>query len=125
MASRHAGAAIPRPSSPYSSRNSARRHGLRRCRASAGPGQLPLLATAVAGTLSGLPAEDRFLLSAYFLDRQTLLQIARTLGVHEATMSRRIKRLTANTRKQLLKNLVSAGLSVAAAEEALAPTTRH
>jgi RNA polymerase sigma-70 factor (ECF subfamily) len=91
---------------------------------SAGPGQLPLLATAVAGTLSGLPAEDRFLLSAYFLDRQTLLQIARTLGVHEATMSRRIKRLTANTRKQLLKNLVSAGLSVAAAEEALGADPR-
>jgi RNA polymerase sigma-70 factor (ECF subfamily) len=39
-------------------------------------------------------------------------------------MSRRIKRLTANTRKQLLKNLVSAGLSVAAAEEALGADPR-
>jgi RNA polymerase sigma-70 factor (ECF subfamily) len=86
--------------------------------------QLTPLAAAVALTLKGLPAEDRFLLSAYFLDRQTLLQIARTLGVHEATMSRRIKRLAGNTRTKLLENLASGGMSKAAAEEALGTDPR-
>jgi RNA polymerase sigma-70 factor (ECF subfamily) len=74
--------------------------------------------------LQGLPSEDRFLLSAYFLDRQTLLQIARTLRVHEATISRRIKRLAADLRKQLLQHLQSGGLSRRAAEEALGTDPR-
>ena len=55
----------------------------------------------------------------YFLDRQTLLQISRLLYVHEATISRRLKRLVADLRKQLLHNLQSGGLSQRAAEEAL------
>jgi RNA polymerase sigma-70 factor (ECF subfamily) len=82
-------------------------------------GELARLTHAIARTLQVLPAEDRFLLSAYFLDRQTLLQIARTLRVHEATISRRIKRLAADVRKQLLHHLQSGGLSQRAAEEAL------
>jgi RNA polymerase sigma-70 factor (ECF subfamily) len=85
---------------------------------------LAQLTAAVARTLQGLAAEDRFLLSAYYLDRQTLLQIARTLAVHEATISRRLKRLTASLRKQLLGNLISGGLSKAAAEEALGADPR-
>jgi len=88
------------------------------------PAQLPQLITALTRTLRGLPVEDRFLLSAYYLDRQTLFQIARTLGVHEATMSRRIKCLAGNIRKQLLENLVSGGLRKAAAEEALGTDPR-
>jgi RNA polymerase sigma-70 factor (ECF subfamily) len=83
------------------------------------PAHLAELTSALARTLRSLPAEDRFLLSAYFLDRQTLLQIAQTLGVHEATMSRRIKRLAGKTRELLLENLVSGGISRAAAHEAL------
>lgn len=79
---------------------------------------------AVASTLLSIEAEDRFLLSAYYLDRQTLLQIARTLAVHEATISRRLKRLTERLRGQLLQNLASAGLSRAAAEEALGADPR-
>ena len=55
------------------------------------------LAVAVARTLRSLDAEDRFLLSAYYLDRQTLLQIGRTLRVHEATISRRLKRTRRRT----------------------------
>jgi RNA polymerase sigma-70 factor (ECF subfamily) len=74
--------------------------------------------------LLAVEAEDRFLLSAYYLDRQTLLQIARTLAVHEATISRRLKRLTDRLHGQLLKNLASAGLSRAAAEEALGADPR-
>jgi RNA polymerase sigma-70 factor (ECF subfamily) len=39
--------------------------------------------------------------------------------VHEATVSRRLKRLLADLRKQLLRNLQSDGLNMRAAEEAL------
>lgn len=86
--------------------------------------ELTSLTDAVARTLQGLPAEDRFLLSSYFLDRQTLLQIARILHVHEATISRRLKRLVADLRGQLLHNLQSGGLSKRAAEEALGADPR-
>jgi RNA polymerase sigma-70 factor, ECF subfamily len=82
------------------------------------------LASAVRQTLEGLGAEDRFLLVAYYLDRQTLLTIARTLGVHEATISRRLKRLLADTRSLLLENLCAAGLSAVAAAEALGADPR-
>lgn len=82
------------------------------------------IASAVKRTLDGLPAEDRFLLSAYYLDRQTLLQIAHTLRVHEATISRRIKRLLPDIRSQLLHHLQSGGLSKRAAEEALGTDPR-
>ena len=86
--------------------------------------ELERVAEAVARTLRALPAEDRFVLSAYFLDRQTLLQIGRLLRVHEATISRRLKRLTADLRKQLLHNLQAGGLSERAAEEALGADPR-
>jgi RNA polymerase sigma-70 factor (ECF subfamily) len=88
------------------------------------PAELVHLTHAVARTLQRLAAEDRFLLAAYFLDRHTLLQIARILHVHEATVSRRLKRLVADLRKQLLDNLQSGGLSRRAAEEALGADPR-
>jgi RNA polymerase sigma-70 factor (ECF subfamily) len=69
-------------------------------------------------------AEDRFLLAAYYLDGQTLLQIARALGVHEATVSRKLRRVTQDTRKQVLRNLRRGGLSRRAAEEALGADPR-
>jgi RNA polymerase sigma-70 factor (ECF subfamily) len=74
---------------------------------------------AVSSTLKALPPEDRFLLSSYFLDRRTLLEIGRLLRVHEATISRRLKRLAADLRKQLLRHLQSGGMSRRSAEEAL------
>lgn len=86
---------------------------------SAVPPETALLADAIGRTLENLTPEDRFLLVAYYLDRQTLLQIARTLGVHEATISRRLKRLLAGLRSQLLHNLCAGGMSWAAAQEAL------
>jgi len=88
------------------------------------PPQLDQLGAAVARTLQVLGAEDRFLLASYFLDQRTLLQIGRLLKVHEATISRRLKRLTADLRKQLLRNLQSGGLSRRAAEEALGTDPR-
>jgi RNA polymerase sigma-70 factor (ECF subfamily) len=88
------------------------------------PAELARLTHAVTQTLAALDAQDRFLLAAYFLDRQTLLQIARLLHVHEATVSRKLKRLTADLRKQLLRNLQAGGLSKRAAEEALGADPR-
>ncbi len=88
------------------------------------PQNLVELTAAVARTLRGIGAEDRFLLSAYYLDRQTLLQIAQTLAVHEATISRRLKRIADILRTQLIENLISSGLSKAAAEEALGADPR-
>jgi RNA polymerase sigma-70 factor, ECF subfamily len=81
--------------------------------------QRSILGTAVAEVLSEVDAEDRFLLASYYLDQRTLLQIARLLRVHEATVSRKLKRLTAELRKQLMRRLQRGGMSKRAAEEML------
>ena len=83
------------------------------------PAELDHLTHAVSRILEALSPEDRFLLASYFLDQKTLLQIAPLLQVHEATVSRKLKRLTSDLHKQLLRNLQSGGLSKRAAEEAL------
>ncbi len=83
------------------------------------PEELRRLNRVVAKTLAGLGAEDRVMLTAYYLDGQTLAQIGRVLRVHEATVSRRMKRLVEDVRRGLLRNLEAGGLSRRAAEEAL------
>jgi len=88
------------------------------------PDMLSRVSQALTTTLGSLAAEDRFLLSAWFLDRRTLLEISRILGVHEATVSRRLQRLTARLHTRLLDNLQASGLSRAAAEEAMATDPR-
>jgi len=88
------------------------------------PEELNLLSGAVARTLKVLDSEDCFLLSSYYLDRHTLLDIARLLKVHEATISRRLKRLVGELHKQLLMNLQAAGLSERKAQEALGADPR-
>ena len=88
------------------------------------PQELAALGSSVAATLHGLPPEDRFLLSAYFLDRRTLQQIAQGLSVHEATVSRKLKRLTTRLRERMLQNLQRNGLSRRAAEESLGTDPR-
>jgi RNA polymerase sigma-70 factor, ECF subfamily len=88
------------------------------------PAELDRISDAVSCILEALPTEDRFLLASYFLDRKTLLQIGQLLRVHEATISRRLKRLTSDLRKQLLRNLQTGGLSKRAAEEALGADPR-
>ena len=88
------------------------------------PENLKILREGLERTIHELGAEDRFLLAAYFLDHQTLLQIARTLNVHEATISRRIKRLTGELHDSLIAELQRRGLSRVAAEEALGADPR-
>jgi RNA polymerase sigma-70 factor (ECF subfamily) len=85
----------------------------------ASPQELTLLAAAIQHCLTRQSAEDRFLLIAYYLDQRTLLQIARTLNVHEATVSRKLRRSVEDLRKALLRNLEERGLSKRAAKEAL------
>jgi len=86
--------------------------------------ELSALERATEEALRERNSEDRFLLAAYYLDGQTLLQIARVLGVHEATVSRKLKRATHDTRRQVLRNLQRGGLSRRAAEEALGADPR-
>jgi RNA polymerase sigma-70 factor (ECF subfamily) len=61
--------------------------------------------------LSGLGAEDRFLLASYYLDGRTLAEIARTLGVHESTVSRKLDKLAKSLRKQIVTKLERKGMS--------------
>jgi RNA polymerase sigma-70 factor (ECF subfamily) len=86
--------------------------------------ELSQLERAIEDALRLRDAVERFLLAAYYLDGQTLMQIARVLGVHEATVSRKVKRATEDTRKQVLSNLQRSGLSRRAAEEALGADPR-
>jgi RNA polymerase sigma-70 factor (ECF subfamily) len=66
-----------------------------------------------------LPAEDRFVLASYYLNGRTLAEIARTLGVHESTISRRLERLAKALRKQIVAACARRGMSRRQAEEAL------
>jgi RNA polymerase sigma-70 factor (ECF subfamily) len=88
------------------------------------PEKLGDLRVALKMTLSEASAEERFLLSAYYLDQHTLHEMSRVLRVHEATISRKLKRATERLRKQLLRTLKARGLSRGAAEEALGTDPR-
>jgi RNA polymerase sigma-70 factor (ECF subfamily) len=88
------------------------------------PEKLEQLRLALQKVLVAIPAEERFLLSAYYLDRHTLQEVSRVLGVHEATVSRKLKRTTDHLGKELRRALVLQGLSRRAAEEALGADPR-
>ena len=77
------------------------------------------LAQATDEALAALSAEDRTILSAYYLDGRTLAEIARMLGVHESTISRKIDKLAKSLRKQIVAALARRGMSRRQAEEAL------
>jgi len=82
------------------------------------------LVPAIDTSLAQLAPEDRFLLSAYFLDGRTLAEIGRVLKVHESTVSRKLDRTIAQLRKSILRALVEAGMSKQQAEEALEADVR-
>jgi RNA polymerase sigma-70 factor (ECF subfamily) len=86
--------------------------------------ELSLLEQAIEQAISGRDAAERYLLAAYYLDEQTLLEIGRVLGVHEATVSRRLHRTADQIRKQILKNLQRHGMSRRAAHEAMGTDSR-
>jgi RNA polymerase sigma-70 factor (ECF subfamily) len=85
---------------------------------------LAALRNAIGAALHQQPAEDRFLLASYYVDDRTLAEIGQILHVHEATISRRLRRATDAVRKQLIRNLEANGMTRRAAEEALGTDPR-
>jgi RNA polymerase sigma-70 factor (ECF subfamily) len=79
----------------------------------------PKLEAAIDEALTTLPAEDRFVLASYYLDNRTLAEIARTLSVHESTISRKVDKLAKSLRKHILASLGRSGMSRRQAQEAL------
>jgi RNA polymerase sigma-70 factor (ECF subfamily) len=69
--------------------------------------------------LASLAGEDKFILASYYLDGRTLAEIARLLGVHESTVSRKLEKITASTRKAIRAGLVKRGMSSKEAEQAM------
>jgi len=84
----------------------------------------PRLAQATDEALAFLSGEDRLVLSAYYLDGRTLAEIARMLGVHESTISRKLDKLAKALRKHILASLTGRGMSRRQAEEALETDVR-
>lgn len=89
------------------------------------PGIDPRLEAAVGAALAALTAEDRFMLASYFLDERTLADIARTLGVHESTISRKLDKLAKSLRKQTVAEMVRRGMSRQQAKESLEVDVRE
>jgi len=83
------------------------------------PGPDVRLERATASSLATLAAEEKFLLAAYFLDGQTLAEIAAQLRVHESTISRKLDRLTKALRKSIRNQLVAQGMSPRHADECM------
>jgi RNA polymerase sigma-70 factor (ECF subfamily) len=82
------------------------------------------LEAATDEALAELSPEDRFTLASYYLDGRTLAEIARTLGLHESSVSRRLDRLAKNLRKRIVAGLRMRGMSHAQAAEALETDVR-
>src|SRR5271156_3509773 len=89
-----------------------------------GSEQQRFLESATDEALAELSAEDRFTLASYYLDGRTLAQIARMLGLHESSVSRRLDRLSIGLRKRILAGLRMQGMSHAQATEALETDVR-
>jgi len=84
----------------------------------------PRLEAVTDEALAELSSEDRFVLASYYLDQRTLAEIARTLGLHESSISRRLDRLSAGLRKRILAGLRERGMSHAQATEVLETDVR-
>lgn len=74
---------------------------------------------AVDSAIDELSAEERLMLAAYYLDGRTLAEVARMLGVHESTVSRRIEKTVTSLRKSIVRELQKRGMSRREAEAAL------
>ncbi len=77
------------------------------------------LESATDAALAALDSEDRMVLAAYYLDGRTLAEIARMLGVHESTISRKVDKLAKSLRKKILAGMMQQGMARRQAEEAL------
>jgi RNA polymerase sigma-70 factor, ECF subfamily len=79
----------------------------------------PRIEAATVEELAALEAGERFVLAAYFIDRHTLAEIAKVMGVHESTISRKLERATTGLRKRIRKRLIDGGMSARQADEAM------
>jgi RNA polymerase sigma-70 factor (ECF subfamily) len=77
------------------------------------------LESATDAALAALDPEDRMVLAAYYLDGRTLAEIARMLGVHESTISRKVDKLAKSLRKKIIAGMMQQGMARRQAEEAL------
>jgi len=84
----------------------------------------PRLAQATDIVLAALAAEERFILASYHLDGRTLAEIARGLGVHESTVSRKLEKAARVVRERIMDELQRRGMSRRQAEEALETDVR-
>ncbi len=82
------------------------------------------LERALAAEMKALDAEERFILSSYFIDGRTLKQVAGLLGVHESTVSRSVSKLAEQTRRRVGKRLQKEGLSKRQIEEMMETDVR-
>jgi RNA polymerase sigma-70 factor (ECF subfamily) len=89
-----------------------------------GGSDYPRLEAATDEALAELGPEDRFVLASYYLDGRTLAEIAKMLGLHESSISRRLDRVSSGLRKRILAGLRERGLSHAQAVEALETDVR-
>ncbi len=79
----------------------------------------PRLDEATDQALAALPGEDKFILAGYYLDGRTLAEVARLLGVHESTVSRRLEKITTALRKSIRARLEKHGMSSKEARQAM------
>jgi RNA polymerase sigma factor (sigma-70 family) len=79
-----------------------------------------LLRVALAAALSRLDPRARLRLACYYAQGLTLAQIGRTLGEHEATVSRQLARTRAAVRDDVVQQLREAGLNDDAVSECFA-----
>lgn len=82
------------------------------------------LAEATDAVLAALAAEERFILASYYLDGRTLAEIARSLRVHESTISRKLEKIARAVRERIMDELLRRGMSHRQAEEALETDVR-
>ena len=79
-----------------------------------------LLRTALAGAVQRLAPRDRLRLACYYAQELTLAQIGRTLGEHEATVSRQLAKARKTVRADVERQLREGGLNEAAIAECFA-----
>jgi RNA polymerase sigma-70 factor, ECF subfamily len=74
---------------------------------------------ALSAAIARLAARDRLRLGWYYAQQMTLAQIGRTLGEHEATVSRQLNRARAALRADIEATLRAGGLAEAAVDDCL------
>jgi RNA polymerase sigma-70 factor (ECF subfamily) len=84
----------------------------------------PRLEQATDDALRSLDSEDRFILASFFLHDRTLAELAQVLRLHESTVSRRVHKITASLRKQIVRGMMARGMSRRQADEALETDVR-